>query len=57
MGKMFECPVCGNDLPRSDKDKVKCKWCKSLIVPKGIRVRRDASEFDKRLFRKENYTE
>ena len=33
----FPCPRCGNELPCSNNDKIRCCWCNALIQPKGYK--------------------
>ena len=42
----FDCPACGNPIPRSDNEKMRCPWCRTLIVPQGYRKAREAKIFD-----------
>ncbi len=35
--KTFDCPECGNPLPCSDNRKIRCCWCRRLIVPRGFK--------------------
>ena len=38
----FDCPMCGNPLPRIDRKKVRCPWCKTLITPQGFKLKQEA---------------
>ena len=33
--EIFLCPVCGNELYKSDRPQIKCTWCNSWIKPEG----------------------
>lgn len=42
--KLFDCPSCGNELPCNDMSKIRCPWCKVLIVPKGFHKKNQVEE-------------
>ena len=42
--KLFDCPSCGNELPCNDMNKIRCPWCKVLIVPKGFHKKNQVEE-------------
>ncbi len=44
----FDCPACGNPIPRTDNDRIRCPWCRTLIVPQGFKKQRPASICDVR---------
>lgn len=45
--EMFDCPICGNECYRSDRNHIKCPWCNNWIIPKGKKTKQEAG-IDKR---------
>lgn len=46
----FDCPSCGNPLFLSNRDIIRCEYCKTAIVPQGFGAlkNREAVIFEKR---------
>ena len=42
----FDCPSCGNPLRRSDNKTIRCRWCKEIIVPKGVKTNQKERVFE-----------
>ncbi len=39
---VFDCPVCGNEIFRSDRRNIKCPWWNRWIIPKGKTIKQEA---------------
>lgn len=37
----FQCPSCGNPLTESENARMRCPYCRTIIVPKSSRLRRE----------------
>lgn len=45
--KVFNCPVCGNEIPCTDNKQIRCPWCKRLIIPRGYKTSQKEAEIFK----------
>ena len=43
----FQCPSCGNPLTESENARMRCPYCRTIIVPKSSRLRREEKVYVK----------
>lgn len=37
----FQCPSCGNPLNESENARMRCPYCRTIIVPKSSKLKRE----------------
>lgn len=45
--KEFNCPMCGNPLKENKVGKMRCPFCRTIIIPKFSKLKREESIYVK----------
>lgn len=46
--RLFDCPSCGNPLKENTKNRIRCPYCRTIIVPKSRKLHREEAIYEKK---------